>query len=445
MMGEERSWGNAGLEAGRPPEVDADTAGRTPVSREPWQTVVAMLLSLTVGLGAMSQYAFGLFIGPIVQDTGWGNRAVSGGVALFLMMSAVGVAVLGALIDRFGPRWPALASVLLCVLSITGASLASSGFQFAAMLGLAGAFYGAGTGIAFSQVISARFNKRRGLALGIGTAGTGVGGIILPQYSTLLLEYFDWRGSFLALAITVTVIAVPAVFLGLPPGRGVAAAGVVKTRMNPDKARLSKAVLSRHFVLLAFAVMLASCSSLAMMVHAIGMMTAAGFPLHQAATVMSAVALASIIGRMSGGYLMDILFAPVVSAFIFALAATCAVGTMLAPNAVAAATCLVVFGFVAGAEGDVIPYMISRYFDQAIFGRCFGIIIFLFMIAGGTGVLISSWLYERSGEYTASLIFVALLSATAALLISQMGPYRNGQPSAARRDGIGCPETKMLS
>lgn len=65
--------------------------------------------------------------------------------------------------------------------------------------------YIAGIGFGFLYlpaivIVGLYFDKRRSLAMGIAVCGSGVGTIVIAPLTTVLLEYFNWRGTNIILA-----------------------------------------------------------------------------------------------------------------------------------------------------------------------------------------------------------------------------------------------------
>src|SRR5262249_22690786 len=87
------------------------------------------------------------------------------------------------------------------------------------LFAIAGVVGGIGTPIPYASVLTQWFDRQRGLALGIGIAGVGLGVAIVPQLAAALIAAFGWRIAYLGLGIAVLVIAfVPvALFLREPP------------------------------------------------------------------------------------------------------------------------------------------------------------------------------------------------------------------------------------
>ncbi len=65
-----------------------------------------------------------------------------------------------------------------------------------------------------SKVVSNRFKKRRGTAIGIMSTGIGVGILVTgPFIGTFIMPEFGWRASYLALALITWILSPLAVFV----------------------------------------------------------------------------------------------------------------------------------------------------------------------------------------------------------------------------------------
>src|SRR5439155_25725626 len=77
--------------------------------------------------------------------------------------------------------------------------------------------------IGYAKAISAWFDRRRGLALGIAMSGVGLGGFIMPQLAQALIDRVGWRGAYPSLGLLTLAIAFPQVALWIReprPGEG---------------------------------------------------------------------------------------------------------------------------------------------------------------------------------------------------------------------------------
>lgn len=99
----------------------------------------------------------------------------------------------------------------------TGALVGAIGYILASLVNELWQFYGsfiinglamAGVGpVPTTAVISNWFKKRRGMAIGIMSAGIGAGGLVLaPLLGGYLIPNFGWRMAYLALALFLAAL-----------------------------------------------------------------------------------------------------------------------------------------------------------------------------------------------------------------------------------------------
>src|SRR6202012_3112065 len=120
----------------------------------------------------------------------------------------------GSLIDRWGVRTVLLPIVVLCALSVALIALSpNSIFVFVMLFAVTGAL-GAGQGpLGYAKSVSAWFDDKRGLALGITMSGIGLGAAFVPQYAQFLIGNFGWPAAYVGLGLLTLLVAFPAVFL----------------------------------------------------------------------------------------------------------------------------------------------------------------------------------------------------------------------------------------
>ncbi|MGH7059464.1 MAG: MFS transporter, partial [Stellaceae bacterium] len=140
----------------------------------PWWVVVGAVVGLFVCNGPVLAFTFGVFLKPIMADTGWTRGEASFALSFGGIFSAIAVPVLGSMMDRWSIRRVALPGIVafalcLCLMGLTPASLIVFTMLFS-LTEIAGAIQ---TPLAYAKAISAWFDRRRGLALGIAMAGVG--------------------------------------------------------------------------------------------------------------------------------------------------------------------------------------------------------------------------------------------------------------------------------
>jgi MFS family permease len=180
----------------------------------PWWVVFGAVTGLFVCNGPVLGFTFGVFLKPIMADTGWSRSSVSFALSVGGILSALAVPVLGRMMDRWSIRRVALPGLVIYALSLglVGASPASF-WIFTLIFALAKMTSAIQTPLGYAKAISAWFDPRRGLALGIAMAGVGLGGSVIPQLANFLIERVGWRGAYAGLALLTLAIAFPAVAL----------------------------------------------------------------------------------------------------------------------------------------------------------------------------------------------------------------------------------------
>jgi MFS family permease len=127
---------------------------------------------------------------------------------------------------------------------------------------------------------------------------------------------------------------------------------------------------------------------------------------------------ATLAGRLITGWLLDRYFAPWVSAASFAMAAIGIVLLVGSPTPATASTAAFLLGYAMGAEADVMPYLVSRYFGLRSFTELYGYAFSGYAVAGAVGPSLMGLAYDRSGNYSQVLVgFVFTVTAGVALLL----------------------------
>ena len=120
---------------------------------------------------------------------------------------------MGGLLDRFGVRITTVLACLSCSAGLAMGSFAPQmivlyiSFSLPFALGLSFIF------ISSPIIVTYYFTKRRSFALGIVTAGQGLGTMILGPTLQALVDVFDWRNTFRVFAGVLAVVSLTGCFL----------------------------------------------------------------------------------------------------------------------------------------------------------------------------------------------------------------------------------------
>lgn len=390
-----------------------------------WLVVFGSTLALVVCNGVILMFTFAVFLKPITEEMGWHRGTMSMGVLIGLTIAGLTTPLMGHFIDRWGVHRVTLASVTLFSVSIAAISLSGSAAMFVALYALSGLLSAGHAPLPYSKAITAWFDGRRGLALGIVMAGVGVGAALIPQIASILVKIFGWREAYVVLGALTWIVAFPAVLFFVKEPISARRIGVSHHQsMGIDNSTLD-ASYGRNFWIIAVAVMLVVTAVNGAIVHFVALLTDRGMPAATATRMLVAVGLATILGRLITGYLLDRLFAPLLAAGIFLVPLVGMLVLWLGGASPAlgllAAIC---FGFGLGAEVDVIGYLVGRYFGLRRYGQIYGYIFAIFTIGSGIGPYMMGLSFDVTGSYGAVLGAFCGMLAAASLIITRLGEYR---------------------
>ncbi len=380
----------------------------------------------------MPFYTIGMFAPILAHEFHWTFAQIFAGITCTTIAVIVSSPAVGAAADRFGVRPVALTSVALFGISFMALALSNGSLVLYYSTWLIAAFVGAGTlPITWTQAVSNGFQRGRGLALGLSLIGTGLFGYAIKPIGTWLIAVLGWRGAYVAIGAMPLLLALPVGLLYFrDPGRAPVGAG----GRRPSAAARSALVpgltmretcrewrfwlLGLCFVSLAFAVG-------GLIPNLENMLRIAGFQRTDIVTLTSLIGLTVIVGRILGGWLIDHIWAPAVAAVLLGLPALACLrlasphldyhGAMLAIAAI---------GCAAGAEYDLLAFMVSRYFGMKHYGTIYGALYAFFALGAGVGPVFFGANFDRTHAYTLSLHLAAGLFLAPSALMLLLGRYR---------------------
>ena len=391
-----------------PPIESASESLIKPSAVQPLATAFFALFCI-VGLGL---WGLPFYYDFMVQQFGWTRAQVTSGNALSkLVVGPLLGFVAGWMVDRFGPRRLMMLGILLAGVALIGLGSISTLtlFYFFYVLNALGYMFG---GPLPNQVLlSRRFDKSRGKAMGIAYLGIGLGGAVVPLISHTLVQHFGWQTALRALGVLIIVIAFPMAFFLKEPS------------FELDKRRLDKppsmkaAFKGLPFYLLALGSMcsIAAVSGTQQNLK-LFLSLDQHYPQSESAKILSLVLAFSIVGRLLMGWLADRVAKKYVMLLIYLLVALAIPFLFFAEARTAVFIFAVIFGIGLGGDYMIIPLMTAEIFDLRMLGRLMGLIV----TVDGVAEAVSPWLIGRLRDVTGSyrsgflvLIGMALLGALA--------------------------------
>ena len=281
------------------------------------------------------------------------------------------------------------------------------------------------TQLCYARVISAWFDRRRGLALATMMAGVGAGAIGIPPLATWLIEAYGWREAYLLLGASVFVLGMIPAALWLretPPDAELAT--LEKSLGLMAGMRGAEAVRMPVFWFLLTGFFLFSVSVNGSVAHLIPILTDRGIASETAALAASTLGVLTLCGRLLTGVLLDRFFGSRVAGNFFRNRGSWSGGPQPGARSRDGVLGAALIGLGMGAEADVMPYLISRYFGLASFSEIYGYAFTAYALAGALGPLLMGWSFDRFHSYSTVLLCLAAAMFTGAAVLASLPRYR---------------------
>ena len=399
-------------------------------SYEGWKVAAASSVGVFVSFASLLVYTFGVFLKPIAAEFHWSREAVSAAFGIAAMTVAVCSPGLGYLLDRVPPR-----RVIVPCMAVFSAAFASLALLTPHLWHLYATFLvlgivGNGTAqMAYTRALSSWFVTRRGMALAVVMSGGAVGAIVLPPLAEALIQRSGWRVACAVLGGMVTVVGLPVVG-GFIRERPAAQADAATPRPLQDGVALRDACRSRPFWIIVTVLFFSSIAQNGALTHMAALLTDRGVTAGGASLALAAMGGAGLAGRIITGWLLDRFFAPRVSLVLLSIAAAGVLLLATASSLTAGVTASTLIGLGMGAEADVTPYLLSRYFGLRSFATLYGFTWTAYAAAGAIGPVLMGKAFDATGSYEALLVRLAIGTFAVAALMLLMPRY--GASSVAR-------------
>ena len=392
-----------------------------------WKILLIALLGVATSPHYLGLYSFG----PLVQDLKASLGVPIGELQRAITFNFVGIAIgsqlAGWLIERFEMR-----TVVLWSLLLFSSAYAAMGFLeltrntlylFYLLMPLVGS---GALLVTWTQLVCQDFEKSRGLALAIILSGGGIISTAAPLILSSMAGTEGWQNAFYILAL-LPLLTFSVCLFALPKTSGAEAASLASAMPeNAPQWGLSFAEILRswRFWIVILSSVLVVLVILSLITNIVPLLIEKGFSATLANQIYSAFGVSLIAGRLLGGFLIDRIWAPGVTAAVMILPALSCLLFLLASSTtplMVVATVLV--GFSAGAEYDMLAYLVSRYFGLKAYGKAYGAIIAITTLGSGMAPLLYGPVLDATGDYTLLLQIGFVAALLGAPLFMLLGRY----------------------
>lgn len=396
-------------------------------ARAEWAAYWPLVLVGFLGsaLNVMPIYLAGVFMAPVIATLGWSRSQYFSGLSIEALLIAPLIPVVGALVDRNGPRRIAIPGILLYCGTFAALSIVTGPiWQWWALW----AFYAIGAAMVGTHIwtgaIQLHFDRARGTALAVALTGSGFAAAVLPLLGTALIARFGWRGAYEAMGVLALLLVLPPVVLFLRVRTRSAASSRPEGVVRPGFT-VRAGLRSADFWRIAVSSILVFTPLIGIIVHFVPIVSAGGLAAPEAAVAAGLVGVGSVIGRLCAGPLLDRMRGALVGvgAILLIMVATALLLVVHGVPAVGALAAALV-GAGLGAELNILAYLAARYWGMRSYATLFGFILAGLAVSNSAGALLAARMFDLTGSYSSFLGWVALPAMTIGLLlIATLGPY----------------------
>lgn len=400
-----------------------------------------ILLFLYAGAGF---YSFSIFINPLKQEFGWGQADISFAMSIYMMFHGITAPVVGYLTEKYGPKKVMTGFALGTGASFILVSFTQSLWYFYLAYTLLSITT---TGIGFvpiSGLLARWFDRRRGTVTGLAMVGISAGGLVMAPVVGMINSSFSWRLSFVVLGVMVWIIALPLTLLvmkGSPGEIGLRPDGDgPKTKDTTQSADASPehqlngwpfkpAIRTRAFFFIVLTFFLAPLAQMGVLQHQVPLIVEIGISPIVAAAALGITAGMGGLGKLSFGWISDVLPFHWSAMLCFGLQALAIFILLNAQSMTLVWFYVVLFGFAMGGVVVLLPLAVGHFFGLASFAVIMGTIAFTQSIGSACGAYLSGLVYDLLGSYRYALIGYVCVYLTAAATIFLAGKPREYKPA----------------
>jgi predicted MFS family arabinose efflux permease len=362
----------------------------------------------------------------LTAEFGWTRASIASATLITASGTLIFAPWVGALVDRGGPRRVALVALVVLIVAtmtigLTGPSI-TSWYLAWCLFAFAQACAG---NVVWANAVVSRFDRHRGMALSILLSGQAASYGLLPMFAIAVIQHFGWRMVYFILAGYVALIGWPLAWAFFYSASDLARrdpASGCKPSPKPARGGTFRAMRRRHFWHIAVGYAIAASAVSSLMFHFQPILTDGGMTPLRAAAIASMLGPTSLAGRFLSGFLLDRFPPNYVATWALMLPGLCyLILIFVGTSDVAAFAIALIIGIAAGAETDVLAYLVSRYFGPQYFSSLYGLLLGIFAVGYGIGPVMTGAVFDRLGSYAPSFVLLALAAATGSLLMFSMG------------------------
>jgi MFS family permease len=409
--------------------------------------------------------SFSLFYIEVLKDLKFSRGSMALAMSIHLVLTGAASPLAGGLIDKFEPRRVMPVGALIAGAALLLLSWSTALWHFYVAFGVMAAIGSAMLHIVpLTTIVSNWFVLNRGTAIGIVTAGSGAGQLVLLPLVGFLIHQIGWRNTYLVLGAIILIIPSALIRLFLysrPADRGLS----VKDETNKSKQShptefpaiedvqvkdsdgvfrkhevvildqewtqtdwtVGKAIRTFRFWALALVMAMFGAGFFMISVHLVAYLLDKGYSSILAASIVGLQGFITILGTIAGGALSDRIgrertLTLSIGVFVGSILLLNVAGLVL--SSIIIYSFAVLYGMGYGMAQPALMASAADLFEGQHFGSILGVIILGAFAGGAIGTWLGGYFFDLLRGYQLNFLVAGLVMFVSAGLIWMARPSR---------------------
>lgn len=403
-----------------------------------WKIVAALLVILTFASG-LSFYNHSIYLNALATQSGFSVSSASLAVSVFFLSSGVAGLLVGRMIQHVDTRVSFTLGAVLCFIALTALAHVQAMWQLVIVYAIFGSGFASSALLPATTLITHWFRKRRAMALSIASTGLSLGGVVITPLSVVLVDRlgFAMAAPVMGVMYLVGVIPVAWIWLRSEPAvlgleidggksrfesvpeqadsrSGVAGQGVHDDLDHGTSFSQAKRMWLFWGICLGYVfLMLAQVGGIA---HQYGLAREI-LTESQTAFAVAILPVASIIGRLLGGWLVEQMSIRRFAIIVMIMQAVSLLMLSGGFNIVSLCLGLFLFGSSVGNLLMLQPLLIAEAFGVQDYAKIFSVSNLMSSWGTASGPALMGIVYVSSGSHYAMPYLVAAVAGLLGLLL----------------------------
>lgn len=390
-----------------------------------WIVLAGCCMIQVGGLGNLAN-CLGIYVDPVCADLKISTTAFSLYFTLQAAAMAISATLCGNLMKKFGVRKCLIIAALAATLIYGGFAFADQVWHFYLLALIVGPVLNIVIVLAVPSLITAWFDAKKGLAMGVAMACAGIGGAFFNLVLSMIISEYSWRAGYLCMAIICLLLLMPAALWMIKDDpREIGQMPYSLTKGETDSVSSTaieeieaKAITKNPvfwFVFTAAGLTTYVCTFVTYL-PAYG--SSLGLPAWHAGAMLSAAMIGNMLGALSLGYLVDRWGALKTEFFggiliLFAIAMLLC-GQYLNRGLIAAA---LIFGLSSAMYSTMNPLLVHKVFGSKDYAKIFSYVSIGMLTMSAAACVLIGLMHDFSGGYMLGFVTAAAAYVIVLLMV----------------------------